>query len=113
MTVTEQIKAKLSETTKLAEGATKGPWDSGQYLFGPEYTVDTRMKADPHNITYSVHCESDAAFMAAARTALPARDAALLVAVDTLYALTRWRDARDESRSALTDILSILNESAK
>lgn len=138
MNTSEQIKALLAETTKLAEEATEGPWEfreeeitrggkrgksmpfalcgprDTRYVVSPDWCDDKEggvwqawLSVEPKN----------RAFIAAARTALPARDAALLVALDG-YAHIRAANLMNNFSTAIEDstiaaILSILKESAK
>lgn len=59
-----------TKTLAVCDAATEGPWVMGGFRVG--FAIDTEMPTDPHSITYTVHHESDATFIAQARTELPA-----------------------------------------
>lgn len=85
MTTTDQIKAILAESKERADAATPAPWIHESTAFG-FHIVDCVVRVDGGYLN-AIDLEEDgdtAAFIAAARTDLPARDAALLIAVDAL-----------------------------
>lgn len=96
MTITEQIKSKLAETTKLAEAAQKGPWVY-EYIPGtrPGYFQhaikvmrsdhpgeDRWTEAFAHNSDLN---KANGRLCAAARTAIPALIEIALVAVEAIH----------------------------
>lgn len=123
MTTTDQIKALLAETTKLAEAAQKGPWVY-EYMPGtrPGYFQhaikvmrsdhpgeDRWTEAFAHNSDLN---KANGRLCAADRTALPARDRALMIAVDALRENSVCY-APVSAQNALNSILSILDGETK
>ena len=98
MTTAEKIKALLAESTKLADGATPGPWKlCGNRKLKGKSKFGMMLLADFDSFEGDKSDAPNAAFTAAARTAMPARDRALLVAVDALgeaRCTTDWSGGR-------------------
>ena len=72
----------LSGIEKRAASATAGPWFQGRNGRPYESTCDVYSKREPdepdsHDIATYMHSDEDAAFIAAARTAVPALTAAV------------------------------------
>jgi hypothetical protein len=91
--------AQLAEWGDLAETATPGPWTSeGERIYGPGgrrvASVALGARADPDTVL------ATAAFLAAARTALPA----------LLAEVRRLRSERDRIGHGLGDMCNILLE---
>ncbi len=118
MKTAEQILAELKRTSDLAEKATKGPWK----LWGMSVQSDregTGLANEAESIAFTRDPDRglrtfNANFIAAARTALPARDEALRVAVDFIesgldgVSNCNCRRCTTESRLALAFILAAL-----
>lgn len=126
MTTTEDIFSILAQSTARADAATKGPW-----LLDTRETPNEISICDQEFILFTTatneySCDMkgqkedqirDSDFVCRARTDLPARDAALKVAVEALqemadeasrnnawYQCSHWLDAEE----ALTKVLAIL-----
>ena len=72
----------LADIEKRAASATAGPWFQGRNGRPYESTCDVYSKREPdepdsHDIATYMHSDEDAAFIAAARTAVPALTAAV------------------------------------
>lgn len=112
-TTTDQIRALLAESTQRAESATEGPWK----LWGMTVMTDRDGSGQPREES-RVASTSDpdrglrtwnASFIAAARTALPARDRALLIAVEALEKASGYHMTADRDiEVALAAILAAL-----
>ena len=86
----------LAGIEKRANAATEGPWFQGRNGRPHESTRDVYSKREPHepdshDIATYMHSDEDAAFIADARTAVPALTAAVR---DVLAALTPHWDAQ-------------------
>lgn len=112
MTTTDDIFSIIAQSTARADAATKGPWtacEPGDYadydgncvmLLGDDLRIAVTLGAHPKSV-------ANASLIAHARTDLPARDAALKVAVE---ALDFYADMMGSvpANEALQNILSIL-----
>lgn len=106
MTTKDQILSILSKSTARADAATEGP------LFAHKYPdVKTWTVAAEESVASKIKIEADAKLFAAARTDLPARDAALRVAVEELSGSCLCQSECPCSFcSALARILEILQQ---
>lgn len=106
MSTADQIKQILGESTKRADAATPGPWNN----LGAKVKQDAQgwpmrlLLCDSFEQTIDT---SNAKFIAAARTDLPARDRALMVAVAAL-ARSAVHYEPTAGQAALASILAIL-----
>lgn len=106
-TTTDQIKALLAESTQRAKSATKGPWIAG---------IDSAFRGfGLHAVTHAagaIACGTSATnttFIAAARTDLPARDRALLIAVDFIVEQREQWSPSPAYDAILAAILAAIN----